>query len=469
MVRRLSVLMVVAMCLGALPGVALGAGPRPFTPGAPGIGDPYFPLDGNGGYDVRHYDLGVKYQPSTDRLTGLATIKARATQNLSQFNLDFVGLTVRSIKVNGKAARWSRDGGELTITPRSGLRKGSRFTVVVRYDGVPETLEDLFGFSGFIHTDDGALVVGEPHVAATWFPANDHPRDKAAFTFRVKVPAGLEGVANGVLKGKRTTGGWTTWTWDAKEPMATYLAGMAIGQFDIRAYRERGIRYWDAIATPLMADRAPAITAADGAQFLYSDIGEPAYKRLTRTITVPPGGAEVSFQANRDTEPGWDFLFVESRTAGGTDWTTLPDTNGHTSQDPGACPGFLEANPFLTHYLTDVPPDPGDPDNPDDDIFFPCEPAGSSGVWHAASGLGDGWEPWSVTLAIRAPSIGKSRCPSPTPAISSCSSVASRSMTSSCRPERVRPRSRLTRTRLMDGPPRSRVRRAAQTIRTPGT
>ena len=34
------------------------------------------------------------------------------------------------------------------VTPRSGLRKDTRFTVVVRYDGVPETLEDLFGFSG---------------------------------------------------------------------------------------------------------------------------------------------------------------------------------------------------------------------------------------------------------------------------------------------------------------------------------
>ena len=37
------------------------SGPRalaaPAPPGAAGIGDPYFPLEGNGGYDVRHYDL----------------------------------------------------------------------------------------------------------------------------------------------------------------------------------------------------------------------------------------------------------------------------------------------------------------------------------------------------------------------------------------------------------------------------
>ena len=45
-----------------------------FTPGAPGAGDPYFPLDGNGGYDVRRYILDIAYDPPTNTLTGVATI-----------------------------------------------------------------------------------------------------------------------------------------------------------------------------------------------------------------------------------------------------------------------------------------------------------------------------------------------------------------------------------------------------------
>jgi hypothetical protein len=78
------------------PAVAQAAPSTPARAGAAGIGDPYFPLDGNGGYDVRHYDLDVRYDPATDVLQGVATIEARATQALSSFNLDFVGLTVRS-------------------------------------------------------------------------------------------------------------------------------------------------------------------------------------------------------------------------------------------------------------------------------------------------------------------------------------------------------------------------------------
>src|SRR5436190_2057820 len=32
--------------------------------GDPGLGDPLFPLAGNGGYDVRHYALALAYDPA---------------------------------------------------------------------------------------------------------------------------------------------------------------------------------------------------------------------------------------------------------------------------------------------------------------------------------------------------------------------------------------------------------------------
>jgi aminopeptidase N len=223
------------------------------TPGAPGIGDPYFPLDGNGGYDVLHYDLDVQYDPSTDVLTGVATIDARAGQDLSSFNLDLQGLKVRSVTVDQREAAWSREGAELTITPKRSLRDGEKFATVVSYGGVPLTIEDAFGVSGFMHTDDGALVAGQPHVAATWFPANDHPRDAASVDVTATVPEGLEAVSNGVLRSRDTRKGWTTWSWRAEEPMATYLVTLAIGEFDVREYWAGGVRYWDALDPDLFA------------------------------------------------------------------------------------------------------------------------------------------------------------------------------------------------------------------------
>ena len=400
MSRKLAIIVAtVAVCLAAVP-ITLGAPPTGFPAGSSGLGDPYFPLDGNGGYDVQHYDLALTYDPATDRLIGVATITARATQNLSAFNLDFIGLKLRSLTVNGTRATTHRKGQELTVKQKDGLTSGSMFTVVARYDGVPEPIfEEGLGDLGFLPTEDGAIVQGEPHVAATWFPANDHPRDKASFTFHITVPTGVEAISNGALVSQQANGAWTTWNWDAVEPMAPYLAMMAIDDFEVSDYEADGIAYWDAVDADLLTDIAPAVEPVAGSQFLYSQIGEPAYKRLTQTIAVPTGGATMSFQINRDTETDWDFIFVETRTAGGEDWTTLPDANGHTSQATGACPfNYLDLNPFLEHYVTPVLVDPGDPSTPDDD-FYVCDPAGTSGVWHAASGQSEGWETWSVALA----------------------------------------------------------------------
>jgi Peptidase family M1 domain/Peptidase M1 N-terminal domain len=379
---RLGLVILTALALAAGVASASGGG---FRPGAPGAGDPYFPLDGNGGYDVKHYTLDVTYDPETDVVDGKATIEARATQNLSSFNLDLDGLTVESVKVNGRWAAWSRDGAELTITPPKGLRKHRKFTTVVRYEGIPETIGDpALGVSGFIHTDDGTLVAGQPDVAATWYPVNDHPSDKAAYTFHITVPAGLEAVANGVLKAQRTKRGWTTWTWVAKEPMASYLTTATIGEFDLRAYKEAGIRFWDAIDPDLFD---PVAEPRTGSQFAISQQAEPSYKRLARTISVPAGGATLSFWITRDTETNWDFVFVEAHAPGSDEWTTLRDVNGNTDQNTGfVCPFWLSLHPFLEHYQTD---------NGDDT----CSPEGTTGDWWAASGSSGGYEQWVVDLS----------------------------------------------------------------------
>ncbi|WP_290870405.1 M1 family metallopeptidase [Hamadaea sp.] len=205
-----------------------------FQPGAAGIGDPYYPTYGNGGYDVASYAIKVKYDPKTDRLTGDVTITATATSDLSAFDLDLRGMTVQSVEVNEKPATQARTGDELVITPDSGLATGAKFTVRVVYDGVPGSVTDPeVGKMGFFHTADGAFVVGEPESASLWFPVNDHPQDKAVYDVEVTVPAGLTAISNGVPGPQKTEAGWTTWKWSESTPMASYLTTLAIGDYRV--------------------------------------------------------------------------------------------------------------------------------------------------------------------------------------------------------------------------------------------
>jgi len=209
-----------------------------FVAGASGLGDPFFPLGGNGGYDVTNYSLVLDYSPSTRHLDGTATITATATENLSRFDLDLRGFDVSAVMVNDRAASFTRDGQELVITPRTGLRSGRSFTVVVSYGGVPVVITDPDeSIEGWIPTDDGAFVVGEPQGSPGWYPANDNPRDKATYDIKVTVPDGLTAMANGVLVSQTSSGGKATFVWRENSPMAPYLATATLGRFDFTQYQ----------------------------------------------------------------------------------------------------------------------------------------------------------------------------------------------------------------------------------------
>ncbi|MEU9978959.1 M1 family metallopeptidase [Streptomyces sp. NPDC051014] len=257
-----------AVATAAAASFVIAAAPAPVQ-GAPGIGDPYFPELGNGGFDARHYDLDVAYNPDTDRLDGVTTLTARATQNLSSFDLDLQKLEVARVEVNGRNARFTRSGDEITITPRNTLPKGREFTVSVTYGGIPEALTGpiVFGSDyGWMKTADGVFVACEPNAASTWFPSSDHPSDKATYDIRIKAPKGLTGVSNGRLVSTYDKGASTYTHWRESRPMATYLATATIGKFDVRTGRTpSGIPIYVAI-DPVLANSNSvdvyAVTAA---------------------------------------------------------------------------------------------------------------------------------------------------------------------------------------------------------------
>jgi aminopeptidase N len=233
--RARRVLVATVLVVGAL--VASGpaqAGPGPGQ-GSGSLGDSYYPDYGNGGYHVDHYDLKVRYQPQTDELSGVATITARATSQLSSFDLDFL-LDVSSVTVNGMSATFARAGAhKLVITPRRSIRNHEVMTVVVRYSGLPSKVL-VNGSTSWKRTSDGALAVNEPEISWWWYPSNDHPQNKATYDISITVPEGVQAISNGVLTSPPVAvEGWASWNWHSEKPMATYLAFIAIGKYDIES------------------------------------------------------------------------------------------------------------------------------------------------------------------------------------------------------------------------------------------
>ncbi|MCD7438025.1 M1 family metallopeptidase [Streptomyces lincolnensis] len=204
------------------------------VPGAPGLGDPLFPLDGNGGYTVNRYHLDFDWQAPRTPFEAKATIQATATTELSRFNLDFAGNTLHEVTVDGTPAEAVREGDELVVTPWLPLPRKSAFTVTVTYTADPTQIrhrDDAIEDYGWIPTPSGTVLYPQPNGAKMVFPANDHPSQRAPVTFRVTAPAGLTAVANGRLVSREPLGdGRERWTYDSEQPVSTQLVQMAVGR-----------------------------------------------------------------------------------------------------------------------------------------------------------------------------------------------------------------------------------------------
>ncbi|GAA4608541.1 M1 family metallopeptidase [Actinoallomurus liliacearum] len=290
--RALSIAAIVAAA-GLLTPLSAAQAKTGFTPGAPGAGDPYFPDMGNGGYDARHYSLSLSYDAGTKAIDAQATISATATQNLSRFDLDFLGpLKISKLKVDGQPAKFERTGAqELVITPPHGLHKGRSFTVDVAYSGVPQMIDDkALGISGWIQTHDGAVALSQPFGSATWYPVNDSTDDKATYDFTITVPKGLQALANGEPTGTHTHGSTTTYRWADRQPTASELVMVAIGHFDVKDTRTpSGLRNITAV-DPTSVKSA---TASDDFNRATSDVIEWEQKLYGRYPFGSVGGINV--------------------------------------------------------------------------------------------------------------------------------------------------------------------------------
>jgi len=225
------------------------------TAGTAGGGDPYFPADGNGGYDVRHYDIHDRIDPRVGRLTGWTRIDAVPRKDLSRFNLDLV-LVPDRVAVNGVPAQFSKPNRhELQVTPRHPLRAGQLFRVRVAYHGRPEDLGWKNEFPWFSGGGE-VMAMNQPHIGPWWFPANDHPSDKARFDISIAVPRGQQAISNGVIQDKTVDGTSIIWHWRARDPMATYLAFFAAGRFAIERGTSNGLPWLNAVSMKIgAADR----------------------------------------------------------------------------------------------------------------------------------------------------------------------------------------------------------------------
>ena len=146
-----------------------------------------------------------------------------------------------------------------------------------------------------------------------------------------------------------------------------------------------------------IVDAPPAFDPTSGSMYAVATSEDGGWQRLRKTIDLtnltPGQAADIAFKMSYDTEPEFDYVIVEAHTVGQEDWTTLPDMNGHTTDDTGqSCLiDWRSIHPFVDTYQTVITP--GEE----------CSNQGSGdGEWHGATGNSAGFQDWKVDLSAYA-------------------------------------------------------------------
>jgi aminopeptidase N len=192
--------------------------------------------------DILHYDLALALEDSARAIRAQATVRYVVTGGDGPLELDFDSAMVVD-SITGPAGRipaaaagrggssgargWQRrraGRGWMLSVPVWG-KVDDTLAVTVYYHGRPR--DGLFLRNNH-YGEPTAFADNWPSRARFWFPADDHPSDKATVTFTVEVPPTWRAVANGRLERVDTLPDQRTqWRWRSTRPIPTYT--MVVG------------------------------------------------------------------------------------------------------------------------------------------------------------------------------------------------------------------------------------------------
>lgn len=196
--------------------------------------------------DVLHYDIHLNITNlSTQQLTGHCVVTLTPKMdNINQVLLDLEDLEATAVTVNNIPAEYTQSNVLMRINLPETISIGDTVDIDVHYNGNPPTAS-FGGFyfqSGYAYNLGIGIGVDPPNYGRAWFPCFDNFTERSTYSCHITTAAGNEAICGGILQGiTQNSDGTRTWNWHLNQNIPTYLASVAVSNYDTISYKHLSI------------------------------------------------------------------------------------------------------------------------------------------------------------------------------------------------------------------------------------
>ncbi len=202
-------------------------------------------------WDLLHYDLKLKIDPSEKFISGSNTIKYKVLDKGSTLQIDLQDpLQITKILQNNKPLAYSKKGFAYFIDLHEEPEIGSLGMLEIFYEGVPVESKNPPWSGGFTWKKD---INGNNFIATTcqgigasiWWPNKDHMYDEPDHGVKISItcPENLIDISNGrlieIIENKDQT---KTFVWEVVNPINNYGVNVNIGDYVHFAEKYMGLK-----------------------------------------------------------------------------------------------------------------------------------------------------------------------------------------------------------------------------------
>lgn len=191
--------------------------------------------------DFKTAQVNINIQPNQKTVNGQVIFMFDILKKTDSIFIDAQNMDFKQVLLNGDSVNWFNNGTKLWIVnafkPSNGNQLSFYYKVYpkkamyfIDWD-MNENMSSI-GLNADLNSIEKQIwTQGQGKYTSNWLPSFDDMNEKVEFDLNITFDSNYEAIANGRLTNKQINDSTTTWHYDMKEPMPSYLVALAIGNY----------------------------------------------------------------------------------------------------------------------------------------------------------------------------------------------------------------------------------------------